>query len=142
MSECRCATRIFQGIRVGERFEVCRTWAFDKYFVKNTRKRSHIEKSWEFFLLDTPKYIFWMENLTQWWIESGSFFLTSWHFFRFSNRAGEASPLLPSCMSVSVDEYASISRNMVKYPWKCLNKMFWLRQGFEYAWSPYMFDRL
>ena len=31
---------------------------------------------------------------------------------------------------------------MPKYPWKCLNKLFCLCQGSEYAWSSYMFDRL
>ena len=32
--------------------------------------------------------------------------------------------------------------NISKYPWKCLNKMFWLCQGFEYTWSSYLFDKL
>ena len=31
---------------------------------------------------------------------------------------------------------------MPKYPWKWLNKLFWLCQGSEYACSSYMFDRL
>ena len=66
-----------------------------------------------FFLLDTLKTTSWMENLTQWWIQSGPFFPKSGHFFRFSKRAGEASP---SCMPVSVTEYASISLNISKYP--------------------------
>ena len=38
-------------------------------------------------------------------------------------------------------EYASVSLNMSKYPWKCLNKLFWQWQGSEYAWSSYMFNR-
>ena len=45
---------------------------------------------------------------------------------------------LPSGMAV----YALISLNMSKYPWKCLNKLFWLCQDFEYSWSSQMFDRL
>ena len=39
-------------------------------------------------------------------------------------------------------EYASISLNIPKYPWKCLNKLFWLCLDSEYAWSSYMFDKL
>ena len=69
-----------------------------------------------------------------------AFFPKSGHF-RFSKRAGEA-PLLSDCTSVSVMEYASIPLNILKYPWKCLNKLFWLYQGSEYAWSSYIFDRL
>ena len=49
---------------------------------------------------------------------------------------------VPSCETVSVTDYASISLNMPKYPWKCLNNLFWLCQCFEYASSSYMFDRL
>ena len=45
---------------------------------------------------------------------------------------------LPSGMAV----YALISLNMSKYPWKCLNKLFWLCQAPEYAWSSYIFNRL
>ena len=41
-----------------------------------------------------------------------AFFPKSGHFFRFSERKGEVSPLLPSCVPVSVAEYASISLNM------------------------------
>ena len=68
-------------------------------------------------------------------------FPNSGHFFRFSKRPREASPLLPSCTPVSVAEHASISLNMPKYPWKCFNKLFWLCQGSEYPWSSYVFDR-
>ena len=63
-------------------------------------------------------------------------------FFRFSKKAGESSPLLLSCVPVSVADYASISLNMPENPWKCLNKLFWLCQDSEHAWSSYMFDRL
>ena len=41
-----------------------------------------------------------------------------------------------------LNEYASISHSIPKYPWKSLNKLFWPCQGSEYAWSSYMFDRL
>ena len=30
---------------------------------------------------------------------------------------------------------------MPKYSWKCLNKLFWLSQDSEYAWSSYKFGR-
>ena len=49
---------------------------------------------------------------------------------------------LPSCMPVSVKEYPSKFLNIPKCPWKCLNQLFWLCPGSEYAWSPYMFNRL
>ena len=39
-------------------------------------------------------------------------------------------------------EYASVSLNILKYPWKYLNKLFWLCQGSEYAWSSCMLNRL
>ena len=32
--------------------------------------------------------------------------------------------------------------NIAKYPWKCLNKLFWVWQGAEHAWSSYLIDRL
>ena len=48
----------------------------------------------------------------------------------------------PSYASVSVAEYETVSLYMAKYPWKCFNKLFWLCQGSEYAWSSYMFNRL
>ena len=62
--------------------------------------------------------------------------------FNFKKRAGENFHLPPTCMPVSVAEYASASLNIPKYPWKSLKKLFWLWQGFEYSSSSYMFDRL
>ena len=41
-------------------------------------------------------------------------------------------PPPPSCAPVSVAEIASISLNIPKYPWKCLNKLFGLSQDPEY----------
>ena len=83
-----------------------------------------------------------MENLTQWCTQSVPFFPKSGHFFWFSKRAGEISPLLTSCTHVSVAEYASISLNIPKHPWKRLYNLFRLCQGSEYTWSSYMFDLL
>ena len=50
-----------------------------------------------------------------------------------SQRVREASPLPPNCASVGVAEYASVSLNMSKYCWKCLNKLFWRCQCSEYG---------
>ena len=58
----------------------------------------------------------------------------TFHLFRFWKRAGKASPLPTEC--------ASVSLNILKYPWKCLNKLFWICLGSEYARSSYMFDRI
>ena len=41
-----------------------------------------------------------------------------------------------------VAEFASISQNIAKHTWNCLNKLVWLCQGSKYAWSSYMFDRI
>ena len=89
MPECWCTNRKGREgfVELGQ---------FDKHFVKKTRKRG-------------------IEHLTQRWTQSGSFFPKSGHFFQFSKRAGEASPLPPSCAPVSVVEYATISLNMPKY---------------------------
>ena len=88
---------------------------FDKNIVKSIRKRGTAGKRFRVFLpIDTLKTTFSVKNLTQRWTESGLFFEKSGHFFRFSQSAGEASPLPPSCAPVSVTE--SISLNMPKYP--------------------------
>ena len=67
-------------------------------------------------------------------------------FFDFQKRPKEASSSSPShrpiCMPVSVAEYPIISLNIPKYPWKYLNKLFWLCQASKYAWSTYTFGRL
>ena len=81
-----------------------------------------------------------MENITQIWTQSRPFFPKSGRFFQFSKKVWEASPLPPSGAPVSVAIYTSISLNMSKYPWKCLNKLFWLCYGSRYVWSSYMFE--
>ena len=53
-----------------------------------------------------------MKNLTQRWTQLWSFFPKSEHFFKFSKKAGEASPLPLSWAPVNGGEYASISLNM------------------------------
>ena len=83
-----------------------------------------------------------MENLTQRWTQSRPFFQDQNIFFRAFSKKGKRkfhpSPLC--CASVSVDEYASVPLNIPKYPWKCMNKLFWLCQGSQYAWASYLFD--
>ena len=114
---------------------------FDKHFVKNTKKRVPQGNILKPFLLDTPKTIFSTENLTQRWTQSGSFFSKSGYFFRFLKRVEEVFPP-PFCTPIIVAEYPSVSLDMPKYSWKCLNKLFWLCQGAIYAWSSDMFDIL
>ena len=99
---------------------------FDKHSSKTQEKETPQGNILEIFFLDTLKTTLWMENLTQRWAQSGPFFLKPGHFFQFSETAVEASPLPPCCASVNVDEYASISLNMPKYPWKYFMKLFWL----------------
>ena len=67
---------------------------FDKHFVKNTKKMPRRET---FFPLDTLKTIFWMENLTQWWTQSGFFFPKSRLYFRFQK--GHGRPPLSSLVA-------------------------------------------
>ena len=53
---------------------------FDKHFVKNIRKKILQGNILE-FLLDTLKAVFWMENLTERWTQSGPFSPKLGHFF-------------------------------------------------------------
>ena len=64
---------------------------FDKYFVKNSRKKGPTGKILKFFLLDTLKTTFWIVNLTWRWTKSEPVSLKSGHFSWFSKRAEEAS---------------------------------------------------
>ena len=115
---------------------------FDKRLVKNTRTKVPQGNILELFL-DTIKTTFWIENFIQRRTQSGPFFPKIRPFFSiFNKEKGKPLPLPPSYALMSVAEYASVSLSVPKYPWKCLNKLFWLCQGSEYAWSSYMFDRL
>ena len=76
-------------------------------------------------------------------------FTKSGKFFWFSEKGWKGLRYFPCiCAPVSMAEFASISLNISKYPWKCLNKLFWLcpkklfLQGSEYDWPSCMFDRL
>ena len=61
-------------------------WHFNEHFVKNTKKEATQGNIVEFFLLDTLKTTFSLENLTQRWAQSRAFFQKLGHSFRFSNR--------------------------------------------------------
>ena len=92
---------------------------------KKAQEKSLHEKFLEFFLLDTLKIIFWMQNLTQRWTPIGSFSKIRTLFY-FQKSAGGALP-----------QYPPISLNILEN-----GKLFWLCQGCEYAWSSYMFHRI
>ena len=116
---------------------------------KTQEKEDPLRNILEIFFLDTLKTTFWTKNLTQrpkqsWdGIQNSFQNQDTFHLFRFLKRAKEASPLPPLVFApVSVAEYAPVSLNITKYPWKCFNKLFWICQGSEYAWSSFMFDRL
>ena len=55
-------------------------------------------------------------------------------------KSSQSLPSCSSCACVNVAEYAF--PEISEYPWKCLNKLFSLCHGSEYAWSSYMFKRL
>ena len=116
---------------------------FHKHFTKNTRKNGPTEKHFGVvFLRDTLKTTFWMENLIQRWAQSGTSCSKITAFFSVF-RIEQGKPLPPcSCAPVSEAKYVSVSLNISKYTWKCLNKLFWLSQGSEYAWLSYTFGRL
>ena len=81
---------------------------FDKHFVKNTRKKVPLEKILEFFLLDTLKTTFWMENWTQRWKQSGPFFPKSGHSCRFSK---EGLSLPPSSTPAILTKHLTITNS-------------------------------
>ena len=98
---------------------------------KIQEKETPQENILDFFLINTRKTTFWMEDLIQRWTQA--FLSKIWTLFSILKSAKEAYPLLPSCAPVSVAEYASVSLNMPKYPWICLNRLFWLCHGSQYA---------
>ena len=112
---------------------------------KTQEKEDPLRNILEIFFLDTLKTTFWTKNLTQRPKQSGLFFPKSGHLSPFSifkkgKGSLSSSPLVFA--PVRVAEYAPVSLNITKYPWKCFNKLFWICQGSEYAWSSFMFDRL
>ena len=78
-----------------------------------------------------------MENLTQ-----------SWTFFSiFKKGQGRPPPVSSSCTSVNVDWYASISLNIPKSSWKCLNNVLtmsglWLFLIVLHVWQALKMSRL
>ena len=67
----------------------------DNYFVRNTRKKAPTGKY--FFLLDTLKITFWMENLTQKWTQLGPFFFQNKGIFFDLKKRRDAHPLSLVC---------------------------------------------
>ena len=100
-----------------------------------------MENILEFFYLETLKTTFWMKKLTLDLHNQGLSLQNQDTFIDFQMGQGHL-PSRPSCTPTSVAEYASISLNRPKYPWKCLNELFWLCQGFEHTWSSYILDRI
>ena len=101
------------------------------FFIIN--KRGPAEKHFGVFSLET---IFLIENLTQRWTQSGSFFLKSEHCIQFPKRAGKASPL-PLVAPLWV------YMNMHQYPWIYLNVLenAWINCS-DYARALNMHDHL
>ena len=96
---------------------------FNKDFVKNTRKRGPAGKHFEVF---SPRYsTFWMENLTQWWTQSGPSFKKSGHFLIFKNGREDLPspsprPLLNIPLSINIHQYINIpgySLNIIDNTW-------------------------
>ena len=112
----------------------------DKGFSNTLEKEMLQENILKFFLLDAYKTTFWMENLTPKLTQSGPFFQNQDTFLIFKKGRGDL-PFSPGCVSVS-GWICIKSLNMPKYLWKYLDRLFWLCQCSEYAWSSYMFDRL
>ena len=111
--------------------------------LKTQKKRAPQENILQFFLLDTIITTCWMENLTKDGHNLGLFPQKIRALFSISKKDMRALLHPPPMLGTwTVVKYASISLNISKYPWKSLNKLFWLCQGSEYAWSSYMFDRL
>ena len=84
-----------------------------------------------------------MENLTKRWTQSGHFPPKSKHLLRFSKRAGQGFFLLPpSWAPVIMNEYASLSQNMPKYPWKSFINCYDHVRVMNMHDVSYIFDRL
>ena len=107
---------------------------FDKHFVKTQEKKVLQGNILEFFLICTIKTTFWMDNLTQGWTQPGPFFEKSGDFNWFSKKGRGSLPHSPLVLCLWVWPNIHLNMNVPKYPWECLNKLFWLCQGSEYAW--------
>ena len=127
--------------RVGENRTELRH--FDKYFVKNTRKKTPQGNILEFFLLGTIKNMIWMENSTQRWMQSRplSKIRAFFRILKKGQRGLSYSTPFVACLWVWLNMH-QYPLNIPKHPWKCMNKLFWLCQGFQYASSSYIFDRV
>ena len=100
--------------------EVSETRALRQNILSKTRKKRPLENILEFFLLDSLKTTFWMENLPQRWTQSVPFFPKPGHFFDFQKMQWG------SLLSPQV-ERLWVWLNLHQYSWICLNI-------FENAW--------
>ena len=76
----------------------------------------------EFFIQDIVKSRFWIDGHNQ-----GFFFQNQYYFFDFQKRTGETSPppFVPHLlMWLNMPHYSCMS---LKHPWKCLNKLFFVK---------------
>ena len=76
---------------------------FDKHMLKTQEEKGPRGNILEDFLLDTRKTTFWMENLTQRWTLSGSFFPPPLPLL----------PFLPGCMRKFVTKEPYSSYNII-----------------------------
>ena len=100
--------------------EVSETRALRQNILSKTQKKRPLENILEFFLLDSLKTTFWMENLPQRWTQSVPFFPKPGHFFDFQKMQWG------SLLSPQV-ERLWVWLNLHQYSWICLNI-------FENAW--------
>ena len=76
-------SEIFHGRGMGN----CRTRILWQTFrQKQQKKRTHIEKKLEIYVLDPLKTTFWMISVTHRWTPSGYFIPKSGHYLQFSKR--------------------------------------------------------
>ena len=94
-----------------------------------------VKMSWQGWIYSNmPEYIRINRALNMSYTTRALFSKIRAFFLQFSKTDRRAPPpplLKPSCAPVSVAEYASISLNIPKYPWKCLNNVltmpeFWI----------------
>ena len=89
---------------------------FNKYFVKNTRKKGPTGKLFELFPPRYSENYILNEKFNSKMDTIWGFISESVHFFRFSRKDRGGFTLPPSCTPVRVAEYTLISLNIPKYP--------------------------
>ena len=134
MSECMYPIKNFQGrgcfVELGH---------FNKHFVKNTRKKDPTGQHFGvvFFLLHTLKATFWMGNSKMDTIRT-----QNQDTFLILKKARPFTSPEVACLLVWLNMHQHPLKINPLCNNKCLKKLFWLCQSFEYSPSSYMFDRL